>query len=103
MLNVQKKVISQADFADFIGIEQNSLARMEKGIIAPKLSRLPRIAEGLDCTVADLFRVTSQSGDTTLNAKAEAIAEMLNELSPEFQTIVLELVEKTVSVYNKKS
>ncbi len=102
MARRKKKNMTQAEFADLLEIEQHSLSRMEKGQMAPKLSRLQQIADGLDCTVADLFKssISSQHADT--KAKALAIIEMLSDLEPELQDVVLELVQSTVSVLTKK-
>lgn len=89
----KRKGFTQTELAEQLGIEQHSLSRIEKGVIAPKFSRLRDIALALDCTVADLFRQTS---DPAL-AKAEKVCELLNELSPPLQDIVLNHVEQTVS------
>ncbi len=95
------KQLTQAELADFLNIEQHSLSRIEKGQMAPKLSRLQDIANGLDCTIADLFRTASQLPNTTNIVKANEIVELLSELPPAQQRIVLELVEKTVGVLKK--
>ncbi len=98
----KEKGMIQIEFADYLGIEQHSLSRMEKGKIAPKLSRIQQIAEGLDCTVADLFKNSSHIKSANVQAKATAIAELLEELDPDMQNVIFELVEKSVSVLKKK-
>lgn len=102
MARRKEKNMTQAEFADFLEIEQHSLSRMEKGQIAPKLSRLQQIADGLDCTVADLFKSSISSHNADAKAKALAITEILSDLDPELQDVVLELVQNTVSVLIKK-
>ena len=41
MTRRQRKGMTQLDLAERLGIEQHSVSRMEKGIISPKISRLP--------------------------------------------------------------
>lgn len=93
----QRKGLTQVKLAELLGIEQHSLSRMEKGIIAPKMSRLQEIADYLECSVAELFRQT----DTPSHAKAQEICLMLDELPPEMQDVVLNLVENTVRSLKK--
>lgn len=90
--------MTQAQFAELLDITQDSLSRMEKGVIAPKFSRLEGIAEALGCPVADLFRQL----DDPARVKAESIADKICTLAPELQDLVVELVEKTVEVLQKK-
>ncbi len=97
----KEKNLTQTEFADYLNIEQHSLSRIEKGQMAPKLSRLQEIANGLDCTIADLFRTASQLPNTSTVVKAQELVELLSELTQEQQQIVLELVEKTVDIFKK--
>ncbi len=87
----QRLGMTQLEFAEKLGVEQHSVSRMEKGIISPKMARLRDVADILDCTVADLFRQT----DAPAYAKAREICHMIEELSPDMQNIVVELVEQT--------
>lgn len=93
----QRKGLTQVKFAELLGIEQHSLSRMEKGIIAPKMSRLQEIADYLECSVAELFRQT----DSPSYVKAQEICHMLDELPPEMQDTVLTLIENTVYALKK--
>lgn len=94
----KQKGLTQSQFAEFIDVTQDSLSRMEKGSIAPKFSRLQRIADGLGCSVADLFRKL----DDSAREKAERMADKISPLSPELQDLVVEFVEKTVEVFKNK-
>lgn len=93
----QKRGFTQIEFAEKLGIEQHSVSRIEKGIIAPKMSRLQDIADLLGCTIADLFRQT----DTPTFAKAQEICYLLEDLSPEMQEVIVELIETTVYTLKK--
>lgn len=46
---------NQIDFAERLGIGADSLSRMERGLVAPRFSRLEHIANILECSVAELF------------------------------------------------
>lgn len=48
--------MTQEEFAERLGLAHQSLSRIEQGRIAPKMDRLPLIAQNLQCSVADLFR-----------------------------------------------
>lgn len=82
--------MTQAMLAEKLGITQDSLSRMEKGVMAPKFSRLPEVAHFLDCRVADLFREASPESDDW----AAAIAEELRDLSPDGRELILTLVRE---------
>ncbi len=83
-----KRILTQEQFAEYLEIGQNSLSRMEKGVIAPEFSRLPKIA----CTVAELFFLPSEP--TCLHARL--IKEKITTLLENLQEIALELVEQIV-------
>lgn len=93
----KQKGLTQAQFAELLDITQDSLSRMEKGVIAPKFSRLQYIADALGCPVADLFRQL----DDPARVKAESIADRISTLAPELQDLVVEMVEKTVETLGK--
>lgn len=84
--------LSQEQLAEKIGIQQESLSRMEKGTISPKFERLRQIAEALQCSVADLFR----EADEDATDRAATIADQLAQLTPEQQNAVVRIVEEAV-------
>ena len=47
--------MTQEALAETLGISQESLCRMEKGLIAPRFERLFDFARALDCSIAGLF------------------------------------------------
>ena len=46
---------NQETFGRIIGIRQQSLSAIERGEAAPRVERLPAIAQVLDCEVFELF------------------------------------------------
>lgn len=51
----KEKGITQEALAEKLGISQESLCRMEKGLISPRFERLLDFSKALDCPIADLF------------------------------------------------
>lgn len=47
--------LTQAKFAEAMGVTQSTVSQWENGRALPDTSKLPRIAEVLGCSVADLF------------------------------------------------
>lgn len=49
------KGITQAVLADLCGTTQQQIARIENGVVDPRLSTLRRIADALHCELPELF------------------------------------------------
>lgn len=88
--------MSQKELAIRLDITQDALNRMEKGHIAPKMSRLEEIAAELKCTVPFLFRTNHAS----LQERATTIADILATLPENGQEALVRLVAETASVMN---
>jgi transcriptional regulator with XRE-family HTH domain len=85
---------SQKELASMLGITQDAMARMERGIMAPKMSRLPCLAQALRCTVACLFR----RHDEATEDLAASIADILRTVPPEGRQALLDLVDHAAGV-----
>lgn len=75
--------MTQEELAEKIGISHQSLSRIENGSIAPKMYRLPLIAESLKCTVADLFR-NQKHASTSYAERIDDLFSGLVEMKKEF-------------------
>lgn len=91
--------LTQAQLAERLDIGQDALSRMEKGVISPKISRLPILAFTLGCSVAELFRTP---GDTSRD-RAATIEELLRALPPEQQEHVLKIMSEIVNTFVAKN
>lgn len=89
---------TQVEAAKLLGIEQESLSRMEKGIIAPKFSRLETLARVLQCSVLDLFRMETESIET----RSHYISEKIEKLSKKDQKLVLSIFENILLSFTKE-
>jgi len=88
--------LTQEQLAASLDITADAMSRIEKGRFAPKLSRLPNIADALGCSVADLFRGL----DKRALDRATTIADMLSPLPEEVQKALVELIANAAKVMN---
>jgi transcriptional regulator with XRE-family HTH domain len=56
MLRKAKK-LTQEQFAEKLNTDRSTIAKWETGKSKPKTSMLPLIAEVLECTINDLFKI----------------------------------------------
>ena len=111
--------ISQETLAERIGVSQESLSRMERGFIAPRFERLQLFADALGCSIADLFKVRTETltfqwfatqDDGTGTCKgpghaqigtselAVALERMLSPLSDDERKEIVEIVTKIITL-----
>lgn len=55
--------MTQEELAEKLGVGHQALSRIENGVMAPKMDRLPLLAKCLKCTVSDLFRTDRDSAE----------------------------------------
>jgi transcriptional regulator with XRE-family HTH domain len=77
--------LSQAELAERLSMGDDSLSRIENGVVAPRFQRLEEIAKVLDCEVADLFR---KKGDP-LGVKLDTVEDMLRPLPNDVQEDII--------------
>lgn len=90
--------ISQKEMAELLEITQDAMARMEKGKIAPKMTRIQDIANKLQCNPSYFFR--TDDDETFENARA--LSEIIKPLSPEGQRNLIDFIATTVSLAQTK-
>lgn len=89
--------LSQKELALQLGITQDALNRMEKGHIAPKLSRFEDLARQLNCPVSAFFHSAAPGpGD-----RLAVLAEMLTPLSEDAQESIIRIVGEIVHSMKK--
>ncbi len=77
--------LSQEVLAERVGIGFQSLSRMERGEIAPKLERLQLFADVLQCRVADLFH----SPESLPTVSSAAMADFVQSLNAKQRAFML--------------
>ena len=97
--NVQRKRkligLSQGELAERLGIGQQSMSRIERGVMAPKFERLSDIAQELHCNVAALFVSPDVDDDDT----QDVLADILRGLSATERACVLRFVIEAAAVF----
>jgi transcriptional regulator with XRE-family HTH domain len=86
----QQKQLTQADLAELIGVEQETISRFERGATLPPLGRLSDIADALSCPLEDLLR----NGSPRLEDRAQGIARVLEKLAESDRRLVGDIVEQ---------
>lgn len=86
----QQKGLTQAELAEKIDVEQETISRFERGATLPPLGRLADIADALSCSLEDLFR----TGSPRPEDKAQAIAKAMAQLSEADRLMVGSIVEQ---------
>lgn len=96
--NIRKRrkelYLTQDELAERLGIGQQSLSRIERGVMAPKFERLEDIANALQCSVSALFYAERCEKDET----DWIIRENLQGLQEKEQKIILKLIAEVSAV-----
>ena len=85
--------LTQMVLAERLGIGQDALSRMEKGLISPKVSRLREFAAILECSVAALFREQHED----MGSLAE-LGEIFLSLEQQKRDAIIRAVRELVKV-----
>ena len=89
--------ITQQKVAEAIGVEKETISRLENGEIAQTVDRLEALSKVLHCAVTDFF--VEEKRDT--NRYAAAIGHMIAPLSAERQERVMRCVAEIVGGWDK--
>jgi transcriptional regulator with XRE-family HTH domain len=95
-ISVQRKNagLTQRQLADQLGIEPETVSRMEHGKYPPNLARLEQIASVLGCPVTRFFGYPTEAEMTLANR----IADKIQSLPLERQETVVQFVSDVVRV-----
>ncbi|GAB5606354.1 helix-turn-helix domain-containing protein [Sideroxyarcus sp. TK5] len=95
--------LTQGELAEAVGIEQESMSRIETGIITTSLSRLLSLADALDCSIETLLRPASnRQQDQSL--VMEGLLDGLDEAERAFAVrVVSDFANLARSRRNKRS
>jgi transcriptional regulator with XRE-family HTH domain len=90
--------LTQAQLAELLAVEPDTISRMERGLAVPSLERLLDFANALNTTVNDLL------GDVPKEATKTEVewTELLNELSASDKQLVLNLVTPLVQRFKRR-
>ena len=82
---------TQADLAERIGVEPETISRFERGATVPSLHTLEKLAQSLKISIGDLLVPSS----TVPDDQATRISAWLSELKPADRAFVLDLLKRT--------
>lgn len=82
--------LTQEEVAERLGIGNEAVSRIERGVVIPNIKRLLEFASIFDCGASDLLTEASSRPDD----QASRISRLLIQLSHEDRQMVVELVER---------
>lgn len=89
---------TQAELAELIGVEQETISRFERGATLPPLGRLADIADALKCPMEHLIR----EGSTRIEDRAQTLHKTLSGLSEADSHLLTEFVDRFSTRLKKK-
>lgn len=81
---------TQEQVAEALGVGNEAVSRMERGLVMPTVARLVELAELFECNAADLL--TEASSRTSDQGKY--VGQLLSKLGGNDRTMVVEIVER---------
>lgn len=94
----KQKGLTQAQVAELMRVEKETVSRIETGVISPTLKRLDQLADILNCSVTDLIRYSDNRPDDHVIG----IAEIMQDLNEEERQLVVDLVAQVANVLNAR-
>jgi len=90
--------LTQAELAERLGIEKESVSRLETGVISPSLGRLSTLAEALDFPMEGLLRDTSNHPSD----QAASLMACLANLTEPKRALVLRMAIEFAAILNNE-
>jgi transcriptional regulator with XRE-family HTH domain len=85
-----KAKLTQEEVAELLGVGNEAISRIERGVVPPSLARLHELAEIFECGV-ETFLIEGSRRSTD---QAEYIAEMIEPLSNADRQLIISIVER---------
>lgn len=82
--------LTQEEVAERLGIGNEAVSRIERGIVIPNIERLLAFAGIFDCEAAELLTEVSSRPDD----QASRISRLLTPLNQDDRQLILDLVER---------
>lgn len=92
------KKLSQAEFAVLMSRDINTLSKIERGVINPKITTLINIAKGLDVTLIELLNIDN------LKVIPGTRERLINDIVQKLKNLnddTLEIITKQVDAFKK--
>ncbi|MBC3874886.1 helix-turn-helix domain-containing protein [Undibacterium flavidum] len=89
--------ITQAQLAEYMNLEKETVSRIETGVISPTLVRLAQFAKFLDCEICDFLQVDPPQ----VTDHARSLAKRMANLNEDQRLILTQLIGKIASAMEK--
>lgn len=94
----QARQLTQEEVAERLGIGNEAVSRMERGIVMPTVARLVELASVFQCETSDMLtQASNRSAD-----QAHVLDSLLSRLDSADREMVVEIVEKLASRLAKR-
>ncbi|WP_426079315.1 helix-turn-helix domain-containing protein [Janthinobacterium sp. PSPC3-1] len=90
--------LTQEDVAERLGVGNEAISRLERGIVLPSIPRLSELAELFDCRMDELLLTASDRKSD----QAAAMEAHLSDLSPEDRAFIVNQAHATASYLRSK-
>lgn len=94
----QQKGLTQEQLAEILNLGNETISRMERGLIMPNVARLLELAEIFDCSAADLLG----SSSLRTNDHSRQIEELLTDLSENDRLFLMDFLTRLVQRLKKE-
>jgi transcriptional regulator with XRE-family HTH domain len=91
------KGLTQAQLAEQMSIEKETISRVETGVISPTLSRLAQLAKILDCEMTDLLRIRTPE----VEDHALSLAGRMGDLSDSERELIVGMLSRVAVALRK--
>lgn len=82
--------LTQEQVAELLGIGNEAVSRMERGLVMPTVARIVELADIFDCNVSDLLtEVSSRPNDQAIH-----LGRLLAKLNSHDRAMIVEVVER---------
>lgn len=95
----QQQNLTQEQLAELLGIGNEAVSRIERGVSMPSLMRLVELANVFQCKMADLFTYNN----ATDKDQMDYLSMLLQQTPPQDRYFVIEMVEKLITHLKSKS
>jgi transcriptional regulator with XRE-family HTH domain len=85
-----RAAMTQEEVAERLGVGNEAVSRIERGVVIPNITRLVELAAIFNCEAAELLTESSQRPDD----QAARISRLLTSLNQTDRQLVMELVER---------
>lgn len=89
---------TQAQAAEYIGVSDDAISKMERGSIMPTIKRLSEFATLYNCETTDFLT----DANPTINDEARYIMNLLERLDDKERAELIEIIEKLVEWKKRK-